>query len=215
MLEGLRFDHSRGDMDMMIGPILRGYNFHRHLDMLQKGYEAARDTLYAEIANLEKESESYENDLANGGEWIGMTDEEGRTFWDQSQVYGYRIEDTHLALYQVRKAFVIAYYHFWEDSVAIWMNANSQCKHPAMERFCAEQGYGPSPDLDAVRCLANYFKHGRNSRTDWRADLFKKHPAFMPSTSARLLVLSEDTMTKVLETVRSSGPPRTTHVNRS
>lgn len=200
---------------MMIGPILRGYNFHRDLDMLQKGYEAARDTLYAEIANLEKKAASYENDLSNGGKWIGETDEDGRTLWDQSQVYGYRIENNHLSLYQVRKAFVIAYYHLWEDSVALWMNANGQCKHPVMERFCAEQGYGPSPDLDAVRCLANHFKHGQNANRDWRARLFDKYPTFMPFTSARLLRLSEDSMTKILETVRNSGPPRDSYLNRS
>ncbi len=200
---------------MKIGPILRGYHFHRDLDMLQKGYRAARDALYAEIRNLENEAESYENDLANGGAWIGETDEEGRTLWDQSQVYGYSIDDTHLSVYQVRKAVVIAFYHFWEDSVAFWMNAKDQCKHAAMEKFCAEQGYGPSPDLDAVRCLANHFKHGQNSNRDWRARLFDKYPTFMPSTSARLLRLSEDTMTTILETVKNSGPPRNTHLNRS
>jgi hypothetical protein len=178
--------------------------------MLEKGYKAARDSLEAEITRTETEAKAYETALANGGEWIGEVDDEGRTLWEQSQMYDLQIDDIHSALFEVRKAFVIALYHFWEDSAAHWMALNGkQASHEDMERYCSREGYGPSPDLGAVRCLANHLKHGRNSRNDWLVRLRDEHPTFLPPERSQIFGFSEDTLFKVAGVIFESGPTAT------
>lgn len=175
--------------------------------MLEKGYEAARNALQNELAQIEVDAEAYEESLANGGEWSGEVDDEGHILWDQSIIYKLKIEDTRLALREVRKAFVIALYHFWEDSVANWMALNGkQANHKEMEKYCSSEGYGPSPDLGAVRCLANHLKHGRNSTWDWLGQLRTGHPAFLPPQLSETLDLSEETLLKVAAAIFASGP---------
>jgi len=193
-----------------LGPYFRSYQFEHGLEMLEKGYTAARDSLHDEIERTTVEAAAYEEALANGGEWIGEYDEDGRILWEQSQMYEARINDVHSALFEVRKAFVIALYHYWEDSVANWMALNGkQASHEDMELYCSREGYGPSPDLGAVRCLANHLKHGRNSRNDWLVRLRNEHPFFLPPQRSKIFGFSEDTLFKVAAVIFASGPTAT------
>ena len=195
-----------------LGAILRGYHFERGISALEKGYIAARDSLDNEIKRVDAEAEAYEKSLSEGGEWIGETDEDGRTLWDQSQVYEQEISEIYLASSEVRKAFIIALYHFWEDSVARWMKRDGkQILHSDMEKFCISEGYGPLTDLDAVRHLTNHLKHGRNSGTDWLAALNKKYPSFLPTRQSPFSgfyrdAVGEDTLYKVIAAISASGP---------
>lgn len=187
-----------------LGGIFRRYQFEHGLRMLEKGYSAARDSLENEIKRIEIESKAYETSLANGGKWIGERDEEGYTLWDQSRLYDLQIEDIHSALFEVRKAFVIALYHFWEDAAALWNG--KQATHEKLERYCSDVGYGPSPDLGAVRCLANHLKHGSNSHSDWLVQLRGKYPTFLPPQRGPIFVFWEDTLLKVAAAIYESGP---------
>jgi hypothetical protein len=185
---------------------LRTYQFEHGLNMLEKGYTAARDALYAEIERTRTEATVYEESLSNGGKWMGDY-EDGHLLWDQSQVYEAQINDVYSATFEVRKVFVIALYHFWEDSVAHWMKLDGkQATHEELSNYCAEKGYGPSPDLGAVQCLANHLKHGRNSRKNWLKRLNERHPSFLPETSSFIFGFSDDTLFKVAATIRASGP---------
>jgi hypothetical protein len=192
-----------GEPMVKIGSYFRHYQFEHGLRMLEKGYVAARDTLQAEIERIEGEAEAYEKALAKGGEWIGEF-EDGRVLWEQSQVYQAQIDDVHHALFEVRKAFVIALYHHWEDSAAGWNGGDA--KHGELATFCASEGYGPSPELDAVRYLANHLKHGRNSSTDWLSRLRKKYPTFLSQRPGVLFGLSEDDLYRVAAAILASGP---------
>ncbi|MGP4699893.1 hypothetical protein [Agrobacterium cavarae] len=188
---------------VQLGPILRKHQFEHGLRMLEKGYKAARDSFENEIKRIEAEAKAYED----SGEWIGEVDDEGYTLWEQSQVYDLQIEDIHSASFEVRKAFTIALYHFWEDSVARWMGLNGrQASHEEMELYCSHEGYGPSPDLGAVRCLANHLKHGRNSRNDWLVRLRTEYPSFLPPARSNIVGLSEQTLFKVAAVIFASGP---------
>lgn len=190
---------------------LHRYEFRHGLEMLEKGYAAARDSLNMEINRIETEAAAYEEALDNGGEWIGEY-EDGHLLWEQSQVYEAQINDVHKALFVVRKAFVIALYHYWEDSVAGWMGLEGkQVTHDKLVNYCASKGYGPSPDLGAVQCLANHLKHGRNSGKDWLARLRNEHPTFLPQLPTLIFGLSEDTLYKVAATILASGPTTESH----
>jgi hypothetical protein len=179
--------------------------------MLEKGYRAAQDSLEEELKRIEHDSAAYDLAVANGADLIAEYDEDGFRLWEQSQVYEAQIDDIHSALFEVRKAFVIALYHFWEDSAAHWMDLNGkQASHEDMELYCSREGYGPSPDLGAVRCLANHLKHGRNSRNDWLVRLRNEHPSFLPPQRSKIFGFSEDTLFKVVAVIFASGPTAAT-----
>lgn len=189
----------------------RKYQFEHGLRMLEKGYIAARDSLKAELTSIEREAEAYDLAISNGAEPTAEYDEDGYRLWEQSQVYEVQIADVHSALFEVRKAFVIALYHFWEDSVANWMQrAGKQTDHEKLAAYCQSQGYGPSPDLEAARCLSNHLKHGRNSKTDWLARLKMANPSFLPQAHGFVFGISEDTLFKVSGAILASGPSSTT-----
>jgi len=189
-----------------LGFYFRSYQFEHGLRLLEKGYTAARDALQAEIERTKVEAAAYEEALANGGEWIGEY-EDGHILWEQSKVYETQIDDVHHALFEVRKAFVIALYHHWEHSAAGWNGGPAS--HSELAQYCANAGYGPSPELDAVRCLANHLKHGPNSGTDWLGRLRKDYPSFLPYRPGVVFGLSEDTLYKVAAVILSSGPGAT------
>ncbi|MDX0488826.1 hypothetical protein GOC53_00825 [Sinorhizobium medicae] len=183
---------------------LRHYQFEHGLRMLEKGYIAARDALQAEIERVKIEAVAYEEALANGGEWIGER-EDGYILWEQSQAYEAEINNVTHALFELRKAFVIALYHHWERSAAEW-KGGGYASHDELAKYCASEGYGPSPELSAVQCLANHLKHGPNSSRDWLDRLRKNYPSFLSHGQGFLFGLSEDDLYKVAATILASGP---------
>lgn len=182
----------------------RHFAFDHGVRLLKQGYEAARDALLGEVERTQAKASMYEEDLANGGEWIGER-EDGHILWEQSQIYDAEIDDTYQALYEVRRAFIIALYHHWERSAASWLGEDAG--HAKLEQFCADNGFGPSPDLDAVRHLANHLKHGPASRSPWLDKMREKYPLFMPRVGTFAFGLSDDDITKVAAAILASGPP--------
>lgn len=182
----------------------RHYTFQHELGLLKKGYTAARDALLAEAERIETEARAYEESLANGGKWIGEY-EDGHLLWEQSRIFEYQINDIHYALAEVRNAFAIALYHHWERSALAWKG--SKATHKELADYCASMGYGPSPDLDAVRHLANHFKHGPNSNRNWLAEMREKYPLFLPRGPSPAFGLSDDDLFMIGEVISASGPP--------
>lgn len=188
-------------------PYFRKYRFEHGLRMLEKGYSAACDSLNEEIKRIDRDSAAYEEGLSNGASPKIEYDESGERLWDQSQLYEAESSDITSALFEVRKAFIIAFYHFWEDSVAQWMKLDGKQKaHKALVEYCVSQGYSPSPDLEAVRYLANYLKHGQNSKTDWLSQLRNTDPSFLPQSIFRGFWISEETFARVVAAILASGP---------
>ena len=186
----------------------RRFEFDHGVRLLKQGYEGARDALLKEIERIRADARSYEEGLANGGEWIGER-EDGHVLWDQTDVYEAETEDAHRALYEVRRAFIIALYHHWERSAARWLG-NDDARHEQLERYCASSGFGPSPDLNAVRCLANHLKHRPGSNSDWLIKLRKKHPSFLPHAQMSPFALSDADFETITTVILASGPPEPT-----
>ncbi len=201
------WQRSTGLTMVNLAPYIRSYQFEHGLRMLEKGYIAARDSLEEELKRIEHDSAAYDLAVADGADLIAEYDENGFRLWEQSQVYEAQIADVYSALFEVRKAFVIALYHYWEDSVAVWMGLNGKSvTHDKLASYCAKEGYGPSPDLGAVQCLANHLKHGRNSREDWLSRLRENYPLFLPPQTGPMFGLSEDSLFKVVAAILASGP---------
>ena len=58
----------------------------------------------------------YQQNLEQGGKWIGESDDDGLVIWDQSQILDYEIDVVTEAAQDLRKAFALALYHHWERS---------------------------------------------------------------------------------------------------
>lgn len=183
------------------------YAFESGLKMVERGYVAARDAILTEIDLIKAKARTYEQHVADGGEPIGEW-EDGHLLWDQSQLFEAEIIDAYEVLYEVRKTFIIALYHFWERAAAGWKG--SEGSHAELAEYCRQEGYGPSPELEAVRCLANFLKHGSNSRYDWLDRLRKLSPSILPNLNrpgfAGIIGLSDNEFFKVAEIIRESGP---------
>lgn len=183
----------------------RQFEFARGIRLLKQGYEAARDALLKEIENIQSKARAYEESLANGGDWIGER-EDDHVLWDQTDVLEAETDDAQRALYEVRRAFVIALYHHWERSAARWLG-DDEAHHDKLERFCAANGFGPSRDLGAVRCIANHLKHRPGSSSDWLNNLRKNHPTFLPHVQTSAFNLSDDDFDIIAAVILASGPP--------
>lgn len=193
----------------------RHYAFEHGLRMLEKGYEAARDALVAEGERITAEKLAYEESVDNGAEWEEERDEEGHLLWTRSNAYDSDIEDTQHALNEVRKAFVIALYHHWEDSAARWKGPKGQkakqYEHGDLVKYCEEMGYGPHPELEAVRCLTNHLKHGANSGKPWFELMQKASPQFLPRKTSAYLSLFDSDLYKIGTIILESGPTSRSH----
>ncbi|MBN7807084.1 hypothetical protein JZX86_17160 [Agrobacterium rosae] len=187
-------------------PYIIGFQYNHGVKLLEKVYAAARSSLQSEIHRVESEAAAYHDALSNGGEWKGEV-EDGHILWEQSQVYELEINDVHYALFEVRKAFTIALYHYWEDSIAGLMGLKGKGgDHETLSAYCGQKGWGPSPELDAVRHLTNHLKHGHAAKNDWMGELSSKYPSFLTDSVHRTFEPSEETLTKVASAVLTSGP---------
>jgi hypothetical protein len=184
----------------------RQFEFDHGVRLLKQGYEAARDALLKEIERIRADARAYEERLANGGDWIGER-EDGHVLWEQTDVYEAETEDAHRALYEVRRAFIIALYHHWERSAARWLG-NDNASHKQLERYCASNGFGPSLDLNAVRCLANHLKHRPGANSDWLIELREKHPSFLPHVQMSPFALTDVDFETIATVILASGPPK-------
>lgn len=184
----------------------RHFEFDHGVRLLKQGYAAARDALVKEIERVVVDARAYQERLANGGEWIGER-EDGIVLWDQTHVFEMETEDAHKALYEVRRAFIIALYHHWERSAAKWLGKDN-ADHEKLARFCAASGFGPSPHLDAVRCLANHLKHRPGSKSNWLTKLRAESPLFLPHVQACPSILSDSDLETIAAVVLDSGPPQ-------
>jgi hypothetical protein len=184
---------------------LRHFEFDHGVRLLKQGYEASRDALLGEVERIKAKAHAYEEGLANGGEWIGER-EDGHILWEQSQFYDMEIADAHQAIYEVRRAFIIALYHHWERSAVVWLGKDAP--HEELERYCSESGFGPASDIGAVRCLANHLKHKPWSNSKWLNKLRDEYPSFMPRVAASVSVLSDIDIETVAAVILASGPPK-------
>lgn len=153
-------------------PDFRGYWFQRGIEVLRRSVQTGLVALDSEKDTLEQQLESYRQ----SGKFEGERDEDGSILWEQDMFFEHEIASVNEASAELRKAFAIAAYHFWERSVQSWIaheNGNGSAKAEAyntpkqkkrieFEDLCELTkvlGYSVSGKLVRVQALANMLKH--------------------------------------------------------
>lgn len=155
---------------------------------------------------------AYAKHLEEGGEWIGERDEDGYRLWDQEQILDMQIEANNEALLALRKAFVIALYHYWERAIRVTVGGDDRADHAKLVTLAAAKGIVVRPELDAIRDLANLLKHdnarwGNALLQSW-SGLFA--PGFQPRPGRTdwydSVRITDDDVVRAFEAVVASGP---------
>lgn len=192
-----------------------GYDYGRSLAILDDTLTAAEQGLEDRRARLAADLADYETSGVRIGEWA----DGGQKIWDQSDVYEFDIELVDEGLANLRKSYVIAFYHSWERMVGRWADVGSKANHKELRRAVENKGVGPHPRLDAVRDLNNALKH--NSK-DYGAALIASWPEVLPPGFAlgddygkddkvkidwfSLVTISHEQMREIIVALRASGP---------
>ncbi|AEH86626.1 hypothetical protein Mesop_2148 [Mesorhizobium opportunistum WSM2075] len=187
-----------------------GYRFQESTKILYASFRLAVQALRADVERAQNEAVAYQKYLDAGGEWIGER-EDGHVIWDQEQVLDMQIEASDEALMALRKAFVIALYHYWERAIRV-STGDDKAKHDVLVALASAKGITIKPGLSPVRDLVNLLKHdnarwGIALRQSW-SNLF--HPGFQPGAARvdwyNAVTLTDDDVALVFETVAGSGP---------
>jgi hypothetical protein len=192
-----------------------GHDFGRSLMILDDTLTAAEQGLEEKRARLVEEFANYEVSGKRIGEW----DEDGRKVWEQSDIYQFDLELVDECLVNLRKSYVIAFYHTWERMVVRWAGVGQRANHNELRRGVESKGVRPHARLDAVRDLNNALKH--NSR-GFGANLIQSWPELLPPNFYvtknymiddrflidwfSLITITKEQMREVIAALRASGP---------
>lgn len=190
---------------------LQGYLHQHGIDRLADGFKLASKGMYDEIENLRKELTAYQDNVAHGGERIGEWDsEDGHTLWEQDQIYEVDIDNAEASLSDLRKAYVLAIYHYWERSTRQRTGSDPNVKHDALVGKVREEGDSIDPRLSGLRDLVNTLKHNNNK---WGFALATSWPSVVGSYSTdrsinwyEVLRLEDADVLTACDIVRGSGP---------
>ena len=190
-----------------------GYAFEHGLLVIEQSFSVAAQALRLSRDSLIDELGRYRETVESGQPQIGEWDEDGTRLWDREQLLEFEIDDAEAALATLRKAFVVALYHHWERAMLRQLKRVNE-KHADLVKLGRSRGMTFHPRIDAVRDMANLFKHA-NSK--WAKALLKSWPTLLPNgftsnpfnDGYSAAVLTDEIVHEVVEILRESGP-RTT-----
>jgi hypothetical protein len=189
---------------------IAGYRFERGLQTLRESFEAAmRGVLQARQA-IEAELTEYRQSLENGAKWIGERDDDGYRLWDRETLLEMDLEESAEAVDELRKAFVLAAYHFWERTIRSYCETDKNT-HDVLVETATQSGIAVRQDLQRVQHLANVLKH--NNRR-WGERLIESWPEVLPAglqPTGRIdwymcVSLTDGHVGDVFEVILNSGP---------
>lgn len=135
----------------------------------ESGLECLRDSFSAAVQGIRnqmrEETEAWRSGTGEYREPIKFTDD-GDVIFDPSDVYQFKMEAVAEAHAELRKAFAIAIYHYWERNIRVFCTLPNG-KHAELEAAAATLGVQLPPDFTRVHRLANALKH--NNRASVRA----------------------------------------------
>lgn len=95
---------------------LRGYIFQNGIEVLRRSAQTGLTALSNEDDKLDQQLKAYRQ----SGKFEGEHDDEGFIFWERDGILEHGIASANEAAAELRKAFAIAAYHFWERMVRSW-----------------------------------------------------------------------------------------------
>jgi hypothetical protein len=141
---------------------MRGFAYESGLECLRDSFSAAVQGIRNQIR---EETEAWRSSTGDYDEPIQYT-EDGSVIFDPSDVYQYKMEALEEAHAELRKAFAIAIYHYWERKIRVFCKL-SDGKHAEVEAAAATLGIQIPTDFARVHRLANALKH--NNRGSLKA----------------------------------------------
>ena len=192
-----------------------GHAFEHGLLVIEKSFRVAVQALTLSRDSLIGELGSYREALEAGQPQIGEWDEDGFTLWDQESLLNFEIGDAEEAMVALRRAYILALYHHWERAMRRQLDM-VKGDHADLVRVGRRRGMTFHPRLDAVRDMANLFKHANDK---WATALLVSWPTILPNgfttspftDGPSAAVLTDEVVHEVVEILRQSGP-RTTEV---
>ncbi|QKN14340.1 hypothetical protein HR059_07630 [Sinorhizobium meliloti WSM1022] len=190
---------------------LLGSIFESGIDALRESFISASQGLQQKVDEAAKAVEDYQTDLANDGEWIGERDpDEGHVIWDQEQVLEFEIDAAREAHGELRKAYAVAAYHYWERSMRKYCK-DHKSKHPELVQKAIAEGFPISLDLNRVHRLANALKHNSDSHGTKLQECWPEviSVLFGPRNHMNwyaAIALSDAHVHQVFDIIRESGP---------
>ncbi len=200
---------------------IRGLAYQSGLDAIRLAAVTAEASLNAELACKRLELDAYD---ARPG-FIGER-EDGHILWELDQVLEMDIARLEEALPELRRAFALSAYHYWETAVYRWHhqehgNAAKKRLGPhddlveeirRLAQNAPDLSFRVHPDLEAVAKLANVIKHTSADSWQWLIrqcpeplkPLFPAPPA--PSDRHTPVMLTVAQLAWVFEVVSQSGP---------
>ncbi|MDR6664055.1 hypothetical protein [Rhizobium sp. 1399] len=141
-------------------------NFSVHGWMYESGIDCLRDSFTAAAKGIQaksrEETEAWEA-LLQSGEYQNQLEfaEDGSTLFDPADVYNYKMETLEEAYGELRKAFAMAIYHYWERKIRVFCKL-SDGKHAELEAAAREMNIEIPADFARVHRLANALKHNNH-----------------------------------------------------
>lgn len=147
---------------------MRGFIYESGIDCLRDSFTAAVQGIQDQIREESEDWRSCKGDYEEQPQYA----EDGSTTFDPDDVYRYKMEALEDAHAELRKAFAIAIYHYWERKIRVFCKLPDG-KHAELEAAAARLGIQVPTDFTRVHRLANALKH--NNRGSLKA-LHKEWP---------------------------------------
>lgn len=185
---------------------VRGFMYESGIDCLRDSFAAAAKGIQDQIREESDAWDSQSGDYAEEPQYA----EDGSTLFDPGDIYSYKMESLEEAYAELRKAFAITIYHYWERRIRVYAklpNGNHEKLAAASETL----GYAVRPDFARVHRLANALKHNN-------ADCLNKLHLVWPEVSGVLfkaegdrdwysgIELNDDNIYHLLDLTKLAGP---------
>lgn len=133
---------------------MRGFIYESGLDCLRDSFTAAVEGIQVK---LREESEAWDSETGDYGIETQFA-ENGSVVFDPGDVYSYKVEALEDAHVELRKAFAIAIYHFWERKMRTYGKLEKG-DHKIFTEVAESLGIEIPSEFARVYRLANALKH--------------------------------------------------------
>lgn len=185
---------------------LRGFMYESGIDCLRDSFAAAAKGIQDQ---MREESDAWDSRSGDYGDEPQYA-EDGSTLFDPGDIYSYKIEALEEAYAELRKAFAITIYHYWERRIRVYAKLPNG-NHEKLVKATECLGYAIPPQFSRVHRLANALKHNN-------ADCLNKLHSEWPEVSGVLfkaegdrdwysgIELGDDHIYHLLDLTKLAGP---------
>lgn len=133
---------------------VRGFMYESGIDCLRDSFTAAAEGIQEKIRNETEAWDTQSGDYESGPQYA----EDGSTLFDPADVYSYKMEALQEAYAELRKAFAIAIYHYWERNIRVYAKLPNG-NHEKLVKAAEGLGYTIPMGFARAHRLANALKH--------------------------------------------------------